>query len=602
MSAPVPYDVFISYRRESGSSIARLLREALEKRGYRVFLDVEDLKEGHFDEALLREVERIPSFLVVLSPGCLDRCAYEGDWLRVEIAHAIRTQRKIIPVTLPGFVFPEVEYLAEELRALPRHQAVEHTHRYFDASMDQLCRYLGKPTSPNKGAHGTMRHRWGALVGAVLLIALVAALYYEWSIHTGIVPLPSDSVTATGKTKTISAPDLAFLGSLSSDMCAQLVQVNGALADVQRIKRQAMPLFDSTAPSVEDLKNLGDLCGVYLRQLDKVVAPPMWKGDRTADLDRLGIPSAEVHAYYTACLAPFRESLRDFYTITVKRAEFRMTPEAAHGPESRLTELRVESIECDAKLMYYGLLGLLNYFPAEGRGEYQKLRAQWTNFPDREILSKADSDALTEKMLLRIQEIASEMAELGGNLDVQVRGLSQQFEKEKAALVQKCRFQPDDNLMIMWQKILALRSGGLVPESQKAMEQMVKAVGPNEPGVDTCVKTAEAFWATPEKYDGAGVMVMLFENGRPHSVLKRGDIILSINGAKIGSLADFKKAPKAPDGKDSTFDILRLQSDGTFAALHAYRAKSDPRIAPVELLTSAALVPDADTKDARKIK
>lgn len=168
MSHSAPYDVFISYRRESGSPNARLLREALEKRGYRVFLDVEDLTQGHFDEALLREIERIPNFLVVLTPGCLDRCVHEGDWLRIEIAHALATGRRIVPVTFPGFVFPEVISLPKELRGLPRHQAVEHTHRYFDAELETLCRYFGAPSHRAVdpiSVHDAQRHLGGARTG-----------------------------------------------------------------------------------------------------------------------------------------------------------------------------------------------------------------------------------------------------------------------------------------------------------------------------------------------------------------------------------------------------------------------------------------------------
>ena len=45
--------VFISYRREGGAETARLLRYELLARGWDVFLDVEDLKGGTFDERLL---------------------------------------------------------------------------------------------------------------------------------------------------------------------------------------------------------------------------------------------------------------------------------------------------------------------------------------------------------------------------------------------------------------------------------------------------------------------------------------------------------------------------------------------------------------------
>ena len=35
------YDVFVSYRRDKGSEVARYVAERLAKRGYRVFLDVD---------------------------------------------------------------------------------------------------------------------------------------------------------------------------------------------------------------------------------------------------------------------------------------------------------------------------------------------------------------------------------------------------------------------------------------------------------------------------------------------------------------------------------------------------------------------------------
>ena len=39
------YDVFISYRRVGGKDKARSLKSELERRGYRVFLDFDDLKD-----------------------------------------------------------------------------------------------------------------------------------------------------------------------------------------------------------------------------------------------------------------------------------------------------------------------------------------------------------------------------------------------------------------------------------------------------------------------------------------------------------------------------------------------------------------------------
>ena len=52
-------DVFISYRRDTGSTMAMLLKLELERNGFDdCFLDVASLSLGHFDDALLDEIER----------------------------------------------------------------------------------------------------------------------------------------------------------------------------------------------------------------------------------------------------------------------------------------------------------------------------------------------------------------------------------------------------------------------------------------------------------------------------------------------------------------------------------------------------------------
>ncbi|MFN7920160.1 MAG: toll/interleukin-1 receptor domain-containing protein [Bryobacteraceae bacterium] len=130
------FDLFISYRRENGAAEARLLRERLMQDGWRVFLDVADLKKGYFDEALLEYIASAPNFLVVLSPRSLDRCVSEQDWLRREIEHAIATGRNIIPVMLPGFAWPAE--LPEQMQSLPRHQGLDYSHVYFDAMIQRI--------------------------------------------------------------------------------------------------------------------------------------------------------------------------------------------------------------------------------------------------------------------------------------------------------------------------------------------------------------------------------------------------------------------------------------------------------------------------------
>jgi WD40 repeat protein len=134
---------FLSYRRESGSETARLIRAELLSRGHRTFLDVDDLGAHHFDESLLKRIEEAQHFILVLSPGALDRCMNQGDWLRREISHAISTSRNIVPVLKEGFQFPSREKLPDELHELPRYNCVEYSHIYFGATMERLLTFCG---------------------------------------------------------------------------------------------------------------------------------------------------------------------------------------------------------------------------------------------------------------------------------------------------------------------------------------------------------------------------------------------------------------------------------------------------------------------------
>jgi len=139
-SAKPRYDVFISYRRETGAAEARLLRSELTKRGVSVFLDVADLRKGFFDEALLRYIAETPSFLVVLTPHALDRCSDPDDWLRREIREAVQSGKDIIPVLMPGFTFPRE--MPDDIRAAARHQGLSYSHEYFDDMLDRIIEHV----------------------------------------------------------------------------------------------------------------------------------------------------------------------------------------------------------------------------------------------------------------------------------------------------------------------------------------------------------------------------------------------------------------------------------------------------------------------------
>jgi membrane-associated phospholipid phosphatase len=140
--APGKKLAFISYRRGQGSQLARVIHSELERRGIPCFLDVDDLQAEHFDDRLLQEIEKAPNFILVLSPGALDRCREPEDWLRREVVHAMKMKRNIVPLMVEGFQFPTPDQLPEDMKDLWRHNGVTYSHEYFTATLDKLQGFL----------------------------------------------------------------------------------------------------------------------------------------------------------------------------------------------------------------------------------------------------------------------------------------------------------------------------------------------------------------------------------------------------------------------------------------------------------------------------
>ena len=78
------YDIFISYRREGGSDVARQVQLLLENHGYKVFFDLEACNASSWEKRIKAGIEESKVFLFIMSKGSLDRCKNEGDWVSKE--------------------------------------------------------------------------------------------------------------------------------------------------------------------------------------------------------------------------------------------------------------------------------------------------------------------------------------------------------------------------------------------------------------------------------------------------------------------------------------------------------------------------------------
>lgn len=130
------YDIFISYRRDGGDAVAGRISDKLTSKGYKVFFDVESMRSGDFNEQIYEAIDLCTDMIVVLPPGGLDRCESENDWVRLEIAYAIKKNKNIIPVMLRNFSFPQV--LPEDINYIRRLQGVSASMEYFDATVSRM--------------------------------------------------------------------------------------------------------------------------------------------------------------------------------------------------------------------------------------------------------------------------------------------------------------------------------------------------------------------------------------------------------------------------------------------------------------------------------
>ncbi len=145
------YDIFISYRRVGGKNYARTLKPELEKRGFRVFLDFDELKDGVFDKRIMDAISEAPIFLVILSKGALDRCANDGDWVREEILYADKTNRHIVPVEVDKTFREFPENLPNEVKSVlgPHQFSQIDTETLLQESIDKMVRERIKPYVTN---------------------------------------------------------------------------------------------------------------------------------------------------------------------------------------------------------------------------------------------------------------------------------------------------------------------------------------------------------------------------------------------------------------------------------------------------------------------
>lgn len=153
--------IFLSYRRQDSPGFAGRIADHVNLRfgSGSVFRDVETIEGGvDFVDAINQAVGACGAFILVIGPRWLNAQNSRGgrrledpqDFVRMEVASALRRNIRVIPVLVEGAEMPSTGDLPADLQAIARRQAIEVTDARFEADIEELIRslesVLGRPS------------------------------------------------------------------------------------------------------------------------------------------------------------------------------------------------------------------------------------------------------------------------------------------------------------------------------------------------------------------------------------------------------------------------------------------------------------------------
>jgi TIR domain len=155
--------VFISYRRDDSAGHAGRVHDRLEREFGRdlLFMDVDSIPLGtNFVKVLGEEVAKCDALLALIGPGWLDardengnrRLENPDDFVRIEIATALKRDIPVIPIRLEGTRVPKADQLPDDLKELTLRNGLDIRHASFPDDMERLIRGLKGAKSPRQPA------------------------------------------------------------------------------------------------------------------------------------------------------------------------------------------------------------------------------------------------------------------------------------------------------------------------------------------------------------------------------------------------------------------------------------------------------------------
>jgi TIR domain len=275
--------IFISYRREESRWSARSLYDRLSGRFDRkqIFMDIDAIALGDdFVKAIEKTVGECDVLIAVIGAHWVTstdeqngrRLDNPEDFVRREIATALKRDIRVIPVLVDGALMPRSSELPDDLKPLVRRNAL----RVSDTGFDDDCRRLvaaieqvlaerhqreekerleRKPHTPppGPGAPSTSpsKIKLRPVVGIVALLALVICLLVGAAVYFGSQPPEPNPTTpkAAGSPVAVLTPSTEISANPTAPHRGALVTQGGALIAAPTVEEKTPSTSEAVQPS-----------------------------------------------------------------------------------------------------------------------------------------------------------------------------------------------------------------------------------------------------------------------------------------------------------------------------------------------------------------
>lgn len=590
------YDIFISYRRDGGEQTAKSICDKLTDKGYKVFLDIEDLRSGAFNEKLYSVIEQCQDVIVILSPNALDRCMNEDDWVRLEITHALKYKKNVIPIMLRGFSFPET--LPEEIDSLRYQNGISASIEFFDAFIDKLTSFLKSKPALLGRLTKSISWRRSLFAGIAVLLLILgiwggSILYRNYVYDQKTYPVSRREKNDVKDLLYYEQINLTILDTMyytyreALKNCENYLRepsaagyqelaafLENAKEQIQKQSGQVIQLSEALSSALSDteidtanVKGLAQIPGIVYMEIDstigylKVFMDPdipldMATRHRIVEINQELLQLEAGNLYISTCelllpvdekaLEEFRLKFLPSLSVISEKTQLWTRDETTLKAQLESIQTQQDNLERE----YATFVGNANIdFLAEKDALIQLLMTSG--------LTREEAQNQVDSNMTKAQNVE--------NLKGELEALQEELEKKKLSVLEKCKPLSTDDPYLVWGKALRLLKAGMYEDSIGVFQFYLNMVRSTDPQAEIYVPAAIRFVKSISQTGiDCGVIVMGYEPDKPQNPYYQiGDIIVAVDNKICETYDDFVAIRQdAPADVDYTVTILRADENG----------------------------------------